>query len=330
MTERAKQLERAELHAHLGSSVSVELLWDLSHEQGIRLPVRDFDAFKAWITMWETDKNVDIKEMDEKYFHWTELIQSSPAAVEKAIKSTIWTNYRKSNLTLQEIRFNPMFRNKKWEIDLDYIIVSAIHGLDYAMLQYDKVKAWIILCMDRRLSFRKNKIIVGKAIKYKNRGIVWIDLSWPQNESFDMKEHKELFDLAKKEWLWVTIHTWEEWQLEELRYVVEVIKPHRIWHGIMAAQDQKIIDGIVKNDIVLEICPTSNLKNSKTKNIEELSSIIKTFLKNEVKITLNTDWAVMYQINIIKEEDLLLNNNIITEIELNQMYKNAFDYSFVK
>ncbi len=166
MTERAKQLERAELHAHLGSSVSVELLWDLSHEQGIRLPVKDFDSFKAWITMGETDKNVDIKEMDEKYFHWTELIQSSPAAVEKAIKSTIWTNYRKSNLTLQEVRFNPMFRNKKWEIDLDYIIVSAIHGLDYAMLQYDKVKAWIILCMDRRLSFRKNKIIVEKAIKY--------------------------------------------------------------------------------------------------------------------------------------------------------------------
>ncbi len=39
----------------------------------------------------------------------------------------------------------------------------------------------------------------------------------------------------------------------------------------MAVQDQKIIESIVKNDIVLEICPTSNLKNSKTKNVEELS-----------------------------------------------------------
>jgi hypothetical protein len=38
----------------------------------------------------------------------------------------------------------------------------------------------------------------------------------------------------------------------------------------------------------------------------------------------------MYNINIIKEEDLLLDNNIITEIELNEMYKNAFDYSFIK
>ncbi len=330
MTDRAKQMERAELHAHLWSSVSVELLWDLSHEQWIKLPVKDFDAFKAWITMWETDKNADIKEMDEKYFHWTELIQSSPTAVETAIKTTIWTNYRKSNLTLQEVRFNPMFRNKKWELDLDYIIVAAIHWLDYATLQYNKVKAWIVLCMDRRLSFRKNQIILEKAIKYKNRWIVWIDLSGPQSKDFSMEEHKALFDLAKQSWLWVTIHTWEEWSLEELKYVAEVIKPHRIWHGIMAVQDKKIIKALKKNDIVLELCPTSNLKNSKVKDLKELSHIIRTLLKHDIRLTLNTDWAVMYQINIIKEEDLLLENEIITETELNQMYKNAFDYSFVK
>jgi adenosine deaminase len=57
----------------------------------------------------------------------------------------------------------------------------------------------------------------------------------------------------------------------------------------MAIQDQKIMDAISENDIVLEICPTSNLKNSKTKDLEEFSHIVKTFLKNNVKMTLNTD-----------------------------------------
>ena len=98
----------------------------------------------------------------------------------------------------------------------------------------------------------------------------------------------------------------------------------------MAVKDKKIMNAISENDIVLEICPTSNLKNSKTKNMEELKKVIQTLLKNDIKLTLNTDGAVMYNINIIKEEDLLLDNKIITETQLHQMYKNAFDYSFVK
>jgi hypothetical protein len=33
MNKRVKEIDRAELHAHLGSSVPVEILWELSHEQ---------------------------------------------------------------------------------------------------------------------------------------------------------------------------------------------------------------------------------------------------------------------------------------------------------
>ena len=135
--------DRAELHCHLWSSVSVEVLWELAHEQGIKLPVSDFDTFESMITMGKNQKNKWIKEMDRKFFRWTELIQSSPRAVFEAIKTTIGLNYRKSNLVLQEIRVNPMNRNKGWEMDLDHIIVSAIHGMDMALLQYSKVKAGI-------------------------------------------------------------------------------------------------------------------------------------------------------------------------------------------
>jgi len=330
MINRSKDTERAELHAHLGSSVPVEVLWELSHEQGIRLPVSDFDDFEKMITMGETDKNKNLVEMDAKYFKRTELIQSSPLAVREAVRHTIWLNYRKSNLVLQELRFNPMNRNKGWELDLDYLMVSAIHWLDKALLQYSKVKAGIIISMDRRFSIDQNKILLKKAIKYKNRWIIGIDIAGPLVEDFDMSSVKELFLEAKKAGLWTTIHTWEEWSLEELRYVVEEIKPDRIWHWIMAVQDKKIMEKIVENDIILEICPTSNLKNSKLPSIEALKKTIRTLLDNGVKLTLNTDWAVMYNINIVKEEEFLLENWIVTEQEIKQMYKNAFDYSFIK
>jgi adenosine deaminase len=51
MHKRIKEIDRAELHSHLGSSVPVEVLWELAHEQGIRLPVSDYDDFEMMITM---------------------------------------------------------------------------------------------------------------------------------------------------------------------------------------------------------------------------------------------------------------------------------------
>jgi len=330
MDKRIKEIDRAELHAHLGSSVPVEVLWELSHEQGIRLPVAHYDDFERMITMWKWDKNKDLVEMDAKYFKWTELIQSSPHAVREAVRHTIWINYRKSNLVLQELRFNPMNRNKGWELDLDYLLVSAIHGLDKALLQYSKVKAGIIISLDRRFSVEQNMILLEKAIKYKNRWVIWIDIAWPLVEGFDIKKYKTIYEIAKWAGLWTTIHTWEEGSLEELRYVVEEIKPDRIGHWIMAVQDKKIMERLATNNIILEICPTSNLKNSKLKNIKELKDTIRTLLDNDVKLTLNTDWAVMYNINIVKEEEFLLENNICTEKEIKKMYKNAFEYSFIK
>jgi adenosine deaminase len=330
MDKRIKEIERAELHAHLGSSVPVEVLWELSHEQGIRLPVHNYDDFEEMITMWKLDINKDLVEMDAKYFKWTELIQSSPFAMREAVRHTIWINYRKSNLVLQELRVNPMNRNKWGELDLDYLMISAIHWLDKALLQYSKVRAWIILCMDRRFTVEQNTILLEKAIKYKNRGVIGIDIAWPLVESFSIKDYKTIFAIAKWAGLWTTIHTWEEWNLDELRYVVEEIKPDRIWHWIMAVQDKKIMEKISNQNIILEICPTSNLKNSKLPDIKALKKTIRTLLDNDIKLTLNTDWAVMYNINIVKEEEFLLENDIVTEKEIRQMYKNAFEYTFIK
>jgi len=41
----------AELHTHLGGSVSSDILWTLAHEQGIALPVKDYWDFERLVTV---------------------------------------------------------------------------------------------------------------------------------------------------------------------------------------------------------------------------------------------------------------------------------------
>ena len=321
---------RAELHTHLGSSVDPAILWSIAHRQGIKLPSKNYWDFENMITMTEKRKNRNLDEMHNNFFRWTELIQSSPEAIQESVKSVFGGGYRKCNIVLQELRFNPMFRNRGGERDLDHIIMSAIWGLDQAMLEYPQVKGGLILMVERTQPFELGEIIFHKAIKYHNRGIVGVDIAGPERASFSMEAYKKLFDKVKAAGLGVTVHTGEAGSLDELRFVVRKVRPHRIGHGVMCVKDNALMKDIVKNKIVLEICPTSNLKNSIVKNVSELKNILRVLLKNKIKFTINTDGPEMYMTNIYKEQEFLIKNNILTRKEVAQAARWAFEASFIK
>lgn len=320
----------AELHTHLGAAVDPPILWSLAHTQGIRLPSKDYWEFEDLITMEGKEYNANLDEMHNKFYYWTELIQSSPIAVEESVKSVIGKGYRECGLVLQELRFNPMFRNRGGEKDLDHIIMAALRGMDKATLEYPKVKAGIILMMDRTLTFQQNKIITQKAIAYKNRGIIGIDLAGPQRENFSIEECAALFRKAREAGLGLTIHTGEEGSLEEMYYVIKNIKPDRIGHGILCAQDETLMDMIVQHNIVLETCITSNLRNQKVANIHEMKKIIDAYLRKGIKFTLNTDGSEMYRTSILKEQQFAIEQNLLTEKQIAECTENAFAATFIK
>ncbi|MDO8594329.1 MAG: adenosine deaminase [bacterium] len=321
---------RAELHTHLGAAVDPVIMWTIAHRQGIRLPVKDYWDFEDMITVTPGKKNLGLDDMDKNYYHWTELIQSSPEAIEEAVHAVIGGGYRKCNLVLQELRFNPMKRNRTGERDLDLIILAGLWGMRRAMIEYPQVNAGLIISMDRSFTPEQNSIIIDKAIRYKIDGIVGIDIAGPDRSTFSMQEHAPLIERARKAGLGITIHAGETGNMEELEYVVRHIKPHRIGHGLIAAKNPKLLKEIAKQKIVLEICPTSNLCNSILKGVDELRTIIRTFIDHGVRFTINTDGPEMYRTSVLKEEEFLLANDIMNDDELAQCTKWAFEAAFVK
>jgi hypothetical protein len=157
----------------------LDILWTLAHRQGIALPVKDFWDFDRLVTVSDPRGVPDLDALDAIY-HWTELIQSSPAAVEVSVHGAIGGAYRSQGITTLELRFNPMKRNRGGERDLDHIILAAIRGLDVASLEYPQVRAGLILMMDRTFTARQNEIIVEKAIRWAPRGVVGIDIAGPR------------------------------------------------------------------------------------------------------------------------------------------------------
>src|SRR5213082_493151 len=197
----------AELHTHLGGSVSSDILWTLAHEQGISLPVKDYWDFDRLVTVSDPRGVADLNALDQIY-HWTELIQSSPLAVEVSVHAAIGGAYRSQGITTLELRFNPMKRNRGGERDLDHIILAAIRGLDRASLEYPQVRAGLILMMDRTFSQEMNAVIADKAIRWAPRGICGIDVAGPRPHGarYQYRELQPLVEEAREAGLGVTIH----------------------------------------------------------------------------------------------------------------------------
>src|SRR5213596_3389609 len=245
----------AELHTHLGGSVPSDTLWSLAHEQGIALPVKDYWDFDRLVTVSDPRGVPDLDALDAIY-HWTELIQSSPLAVQVSVHGAIGGAYRSQGITTLELRFNPMKRNRGGERDLDHIIMAATRGLDRASLEYPQVRAGLILMMDRTFDERQNATIVEKAIRYAPRGIVGVDIAGPRprGERYSYRELQPLVEEARDAGLGVTIHVGEEGEehaATELGEVIETLRPDRIGHGILAAQDPELMSALSGAEIVL-------------------------------------------------------------------------------
>src|SRR2546421_5254230 len=299
----------AELHTHLGGSVSSDILWSLAHEQGMALPVKDYWEFDRLVTIADPRGVADLDALDEIY-HWTELIKSSPIAVERSVHAAIGGAYRSQGITTLELRFNPMKRNRGGERDLDHIILAAIRGLDRASLEYPQVDAGLILMMDRTFTHEMNAVIVDKAIRWARRGIVGIDVAGPRprGERYSYRELQPLVEEAREAGLGVTIHVGEEGGddgVEEIGEGVETLQPDRIGHGILAARDVGLMELLRNAGIVLEICPTSNLLTKALESEDALRETFHAFTQNGVQFTIATDGPEMMRTHLRDEFELL-------------------------
>lgn len=331
-TRNALGIELTDLHIHLGGAVAPHILWSLAHRQGFKLPVDNYWEFVEFITI-DPQK---IHTLDDylNYFHWTEKIQSSPEAVERSVYEIISKEFRSSNVTQQELRFNPMKRNRGGEQDLDHIIHAALRGLDQVILDY-RVKAGLIFCLAREFPFELNRIIVEKAVLYHSRGVVGIDLAGSESHGTDLKqragEYAGLFGYARDNGLGITVHVGEtpDSPASDVMELIEVAKPHRIGHGIQAAFSEDALTLLREKNICLEICPTSNVQTHAVTGLEQLATVLRTFQDARVAFTINTDNPYLSHTNLRYEIELLLANNVLSHAELARCFEAARRFSFI-
>ena len=112
--------------------------------------------------------------------------------------------------------------------------------------------------------------------------------------------------------------------------VIEELKPARIGHGIAAAQSEEAMKKLVEHDIVLELCPSSNLRTHAVADLEDIRTIFTRLRQNNVRTTVNTDGTYMLGTTLRAEFDLLLDANILNPSDAQRCIETARQATFLR
>jgi len=316
----------SELHVHLGAAVTPAIMWGIAHAQGIRLPTKDYWAFRDLITVGRRRRSF---EAYLELFHWTELIQSSPIAVERSVYEVIGGAYRKNNVTKLELRFNPMKRNRGGEQDLDHIIAAAVRGMDRAVLEYPQVRAGLIFCLDRAFSRDLNEIIAAKAIAWQSRGVVGIDIAGPVVDGFRFDDYADVYRECRRAGLGLTVHAGETGGPDEVRSALEALEPDRIGHGVRSVEDPIVLAMLCERGTVLEVCPSSNLNTGVLRSLAEVRRVVRALIDRDVRFTISTDGPEMLRSYLRDELAMLMRHEILALDEVRRAIAVGEEASFL-
>jgi adenosine deaminase len=194
----------------------------------------------------------------------------------------------------------------------------------------------LIFCLAREFSLELNEILVKKAVKYKSRGVVGIDLAGPESHTLELGHevdgYRDLFARARAAALGTTVHTGETayTAVPGVLAVLKELAPSRIGHGVAAANSEEALAKLAESRTVLEICPSSNLRTHAVANLEELGSALRAFERAGVRYTINTDGPYLLNTHLRREFQMLIESNILTDAQAERSVAVARAATFIR
>ena len=315
-----EKLPKIELHCHLDGSVRPETIIELAKIEGIKLPSYDIETIKN--IMIAPMECTSLNEYLEKFEIPVAIMQSKENL--KRITYELMEDSAKENIKYIEIRFAPLLHTNKG-LSSEEIIQSVLEGIKEGEKNYD-IKGNLILSFLRHMPAETIYEVIEAGKKYLGDGVVAIDLCASEDKGF-CEKFIQPFLLGKEYGYKVTIHAGETGIGENVLDAIQMLGAERIGHGIHIKNCKEAYDIVKEKNIVLEMCPTSNVQ-TKAVDSFEVHPILD-FHKDGIKVTINTDNRTVSNTTLTKECHVIKDNfNIDLDIYKN-IYFNSVNAAFI-
>ena len=302
-----KNIPKVELHLHLDGSVRLDT--------ASKLTGKSIEEVRS--LMIAKEKCHDLNEYLTKFNLANEIMQSQENLTR--IAKELVEDLKKDNVIYAEVRFAPLLHTKKG-LTGEKAIEAVLLGL-----KDEDLKVNLILCMMRQFSFEDNLKTIELASKYLDKGVVAIDLAGAE-ALYPTASFEKLFQIAKDKNIPFTIHAGEADGKDSILSAIN-FKTKRIGHGVRCIEDNETLNIIKKNNITLEVCPTSNIQTGIFENYYDHP--IKKLYDMNVLVTINVDNMTVSNIDLTQEYEKLVKIFNLNIEDLKKINLNAIDAAFL-
>lgn len=301
------------LHLHLDGAIDIDDAFKWVKEDGIKISKKDL------LRELQVDEEChSLNDYLKKFDLPCKLLQTCERL--EITSYHLFQKLAKLNVVYAEVRFAPLKHLEKG-LTLDDVVISVINGFNKANVE-SGIMGGIILSLMRGEEYEKNKKVVDVAKKYLGKGVVGIDLAGAE-ALYPTKDYVQLFSYAKTLEIPFTIHAGEAAGVESIKAALD-IGAKRIGHGVKIIDDEALMERAIKENILLEVCVTSNYQ---TEAIKRRHPIEKLYRKG-VKISINTDNDTVSGIDINREYARILQETKMDIEDLIKCNTNSIPFIF--
>ena len=309
---------KIDLHLHIDGSLSLPCFQTLASNVG--LSMTDAQIRKAVMV---SNTCQSLPEYLQCFELPTRLLQTEKALTLSTLD--LIRNLEAQGLFYAELRFAPQHYTRQG-LTQQQTVAAVLKGVDMAKKAGFHIRIGILLCMLVNGSPADNQETAELAVAYKDIGIAGLDLAGPES-AVPMSEFESLFHFAYQSGLPFTIHAGECGDYENISCAIS-FGARRIGHGCAARFSEECMRLLEKEQIILEMCPTSNVQ---TKAVPALSEHpIRMFFDRGIAVTVNTDNMTVSDTTLDKEYALLKKQFHFTDQELAKMSQTALRGAFCK
>ena len=314
---------KADLHLHLDGSFRLETIWRLCQEQNVTLPATTLEEYKEFIHRTANCGSVNgfltmfddpIKAMQDK--------DTLELLTYELIEDLVGLGVRYA-----EIRFAPQLHTQKG-LTQSEATQAILNGRNKALEKYPSINIGIITCMmcvgEETANWDANAETVQVCNEFKNDGVVALDLAGAEG-IVPLSNFGKLFEEARNLNLNIICHAGDSQGPETVRDAID-FGVTRIGHGHHIYDDKSLCEIARDKQIVLEICPTSNIQCQSQPSFKEHPA--KKLFDMGIPVTINTDNMTFSGTNLDIEYDHCINDMGFTYNDLIDCNINSIKHSF--
>lgn len=281
-------MPKVELHVHLEGSIRPETVLQLAAKNGVSLPANDLVGLKEWYRFQNFPHFVKI------YVGVSDCIRSTEDI--EFIAKEFLLGQATQNILYSEVTYTACTIEKRCGIPVDEQLDALRSALDWGKKALD-VEAQFVLDIVRGDTPERAAQVLDWVSDNLGKGVCALGLAG--FESLGTKVFADVFGEAKRRGVPVTAHAGETegaWSIQE---TWELTGAPRIGHGVRILEDPELVSEFIRQGMVLEVCPTSNVCLGVFPSLE--MHTLPELMEAGLAVTLNSDDPPMFGTTLTDE-----------------------------